>query len=107
MHELKSKHFQMLEQYHFEREVLRNYFNEYAPLFSKMDDTFTTESFIKIRNGDEHYLIHKDSGFILNWYKHIGRTNTCNKDINLNDLKELLILLNEDILSEKDYFFGE
>lgn len=33
-----------------------------------------------------------------NWYKHLGRTNTCNKEgFTLADLKELLLLLKEDL----------
>ena len=47
---------------------------------------------------DEFYIIHFDSGTIINWYKHIGRTNTCNdEDFTLNDLREMLILLKEDL----------
>lgn len=43
-------------------------------------------------------IIHRDSGTIINWYKHLGRTNTCNKEgFTLADLKELLLLLKEDL----------
>lgn len=50
---------------------------------------------------DEFYIIHRDSGTIINWYKHLGRTNTCNKEgFTLADLKELLLLLKEDLKEE-------
>lgn len=30
-------------------------------------------------NSDEFYIIHLDSGMMVNWYKHLGRTNTCSQ----------------------------
>ena len=49
---------------------------------------------------DEFYIIHFRSGIIINWYKHLGRTNTCNKEgVSTDDLIEFLVLL-KDNLSE-------
>mgnify|MGYP007064904547 CR=1 FL=1 len=57
-----------------------------------------TDNFLLYRWEDEFYIIHRDSGTIINWYKHLGRTNTCNKEgFTLADLKELLLLLKEDL----------
>ena len=57
-----------------------------------------TYNFLLNRWEDEFYIIHRDSGTIINWYKHLGRTNTCNKEaFTLADLKELLLLLKEDL----------
>lgn len=43
---------------------------------------------------DEFYIIHFHSGTIINWYKHLGRTNTCNKEgFSTDDLIEFLVLL--------------
>lgn len=36
---------------------------------------------------DEWYLLHKDSGTLVNWYKHLGRTNTCNKNLSVEEYK--------------------
>jgi hypothetical protein len=45
-----------------------------------------------------HDYIYRDSETIINWYKHLGRTNTCNKEgFTLADLKELLIRLKKDL----------
>ena len=44
---------------------------------------------------DEFYIIHFRSGIIINWYKHLGRTNTCNKEgFSTDDLIEFLVLVN-------------
>lgn len=49
---------------------------------------------------DEFYIIHFRSGIIINWYKHLERTNTCNKEgFSTDDLIEFLVLL-KDNLSE-------
>ena len=49
-------------------------------------------------DADEFYIIHRESGTMINWYKHLGRTNTCNKEgFTLEDLHELLVLLKEDL----------
>ena len=38
---------------------------------------------------------------MINWYKHIGRTNTCNKDLSLDELKLFLLLLRKELVEEK------
>ena len=49
---------------------------------------------------DEFYIIHFRIGIIINWYKQLGRTNTCNKEgFSTDDLIEFLVLI-KDNLSE-------
>lgn len=52
---------------------------------------------------EEFYIIHLPSGTMINWYKHLGRANTCNNpDLDIDGLKELLqSLRNEMIKSGK------
>ena len=48
---------------------------------------------------DEFYILHRDSGILINWYKHAGRTNTCNKpDFTLDDFREFLIELRKNLV---------
>ena len=55
-----------------------------------------TDEFLITKNcGDEFYIIHFPSGTIVNWYKHVGRTNTCNKNLTLDDLREFKKMLLE------------
>ena len=97
-----------LPQYHFDR-------GEFCDIFGEV---FTNEQIIDIdvacsgceqsdefalfRYSDEFYILHKDSGILINWYKHLGRTNTCNKpDFTLDDLRVFLVKLKEEALIEK------
>lgn len=102
---MNSKFLQVLPQYHFEREAFTNVFYE---VFGSSDDIFNLivacqgheclDSFHLFYQDDEFYIIHLESGTIINWYKHLGRTNTCNKEgFTLEDLREFLTLLKEDM----------
>ena len=44
---------------------------------------------------------HENKKSMLNWYKHIGRTNSCNKDLSLDELKLFLLLLRKELVEEK------
>ena len=56
------------------------------------------ETFFLYYNDNEFYITHLPSGTTINWYKHLGRTNTCNKKgFGINDLKEFLILLKNEM----------
>ena len=97
-----------LPQYHFDR-------NEFCKVF---EEVFTDDDFVDIvvtcgaskhlddfslfRWEDEFYILHRNSGVMINWYKHMGRTNTCNKpDFTLNDLREFLFELRKDLVWNK------
>ena len=38
---------------------------------------------------------------MINWYKHMGRTNTCNKNLSLDELKLFLLLLRKELVEER------
>lgn len=103
---MKSKYLQELPQYHFDRD---KFVNAFKRIFS-VDEIYEVEvacqehrcldGFHLYYADDEYYIIHLDSGTIINWYKHLGRTNTCNKEgFSLLDLTEMLKLLKESISS--------
>ena len=53
---------------------------------------------------DEFYIVHKNSGMLVNWYKHLGRSNTCNQDgKTIDDLREFFILFKEDLEEWAEY----
>lgn len=101
---MKSKFLQALPQYHFDRD---DFVNAFKKVFSN-DEIFILEvacqghkcldDFHLYYANDEFYIIHLESGTIISWYKHLGRTNTCNKEgFGLDDLHELLEALKEEI----------
>lgn len=44
-------------------------------------------------NDDEFYILDMQTGMMINWYKHLGRTNTCNQKRTKEEVKEFLELL--------------
>lgn len=34
---------------------------------------------------DEYFILEKDKGIIVNWYKHLGRCNTCNTKLTIGN----------------------
>lgn len=100
---LESNH-----QYHFTRDEMTKVFEEVFPLNSKLYDWDNvwccdfkdTDSFHAFRDEDEYYILHKPSGTMINWYKHMGRSNTCNKDLSSDELKLFLLLLRKELVEE-------
>lgn len=104
-----KKHLDPLPQYHFDR-------SDFCKVFCEV---FTSEQIDEIESlcqydqshfgdftllwdEDEFYILHRDSGIMINWYKHLGRTNTCNRsDFTLDDLKSFLIDLKVDLLEDE------
>lgn len=88
--------FEDLPQYHFDRddmcEVFDSDFMEWFWDHIEEDG----DEFRITRKDDEFYIIHFPSGTIVNWYKHMGRTNTCNKNLDLDDLREFKKMLLDD-----------
>lgn len=98
---------QSLPQYHFERSMFVNAFNDvFGPeTCEEIQDMCIegkrTANFILDYNDGEYYVIHLPSGTTINWYKHLGRTNTCSKPgFGLDDLREMLLSLKEELDSE-------
>lgn len=57
-----------------------------------------TDRFLLAHHDDEYYVIHLESATMINWYKHLGRANTCNKpDMTVSDLRNFLSMLKEDL----------
>ena len=81
-----SKYLETLPQYHFNRddfiEVFEEVFtdDEILDIYDRCGYPQTTDNFLLYRWEDEFYIIHRDSETIINWCKHLGRTNTCNKE---------------------------
>ena len=48
----------------------------------------------------EFYIVDLETGVLINWYKHLGRTNTCSReDFTLEDLREMLTRLYNELKS--------
>lgn len=101
--------FEDMAQYYFDRNLFVDCFES---VFSN-DEIFALEcacqahkllgDFLLYYTEDEFYIIHLPSGTIINWYKHLGRTNTCNKEgASLKDLKELLQMLKKEMEAKSD-----
>lgn len=101
-----------LPQYHFDRDDFCKVFSE---VFTD-DEIFDLEAdcqgsvyfdnFHLFYNADEFYIIHMPSGIMINWYKHLGRTNTCNRpDFTLDDLRTFLKALKADMSGELYYSY--
>lgn len=95
-YESKNPLFQELPQYHFDRREMEEVFNsDFVEWLWDHMNQYSNEFFIT-KHGDEYYIIHLPSGTIVNWYKHVGRTNTCNKPLTIEDLKEFKKMLLDD-----------
>lgn len=89
--------FKPMNQYFIERELFCKAFEIYVPSFIDYmwdrDCDFILGDFKMFRDGDEFYILHLQSGTMINWYKHLGRTCSCNKDLNYNEFVEFMLLL--------------
>lgn len=94
-YETKNLLFKDLPQYHFDRDDICAVFDaDFMGWFwDHLEDR--NDEFLLTRSDDEFYIIHFRSGTVVNWYKHMGRTNTCNKDLTLDDLREFKKMLLE------------
>jgi len=80
-----------LAQYNIDRDVFVKLFNKHGHLSELMWDFLpdhTTYNYKIFRIEDEFYILHLPSGTMINWYKHEGRTNTCNKNLTLDEYEE-------------------
>lgn len=91
-----------LPQYHIDRDVMCKIVAEtvgYERLMDAFDHgTVICDSFAWFRNSDEFYIIHLDSGMMVNWYKHLGRTNTCSQaNRTVEDYRTFFTLFKEEL----------
>ena len=105
---MKRNPLETLAQYHFDRDEFCKVFDEVFSYDQYIDIDIAcsvcsqSDDFSLFRYDDEFYILHKDSGTLINWYKHLGRTNTCNKpDFTLDDLRVFLVKLKDEALYEK------
>lgn len=94
---VKNNRLEDMKQYHFEREQFEkaweDVFTKEELVMVLSEGNLVTTNFLYTRIDDEYYLIHLDSGTLINWYKHLGRTNTCsNENFTLDDLYTMLQL---------------
>ena len=101
----KRNALEALPQYHFDRDdfcsVMFDVFTmeEYIDIDVECGCNTHLDNFTLMRVEDEFYILHRDSGILINWYKHAGRTNTCNKpDFTLDDFREFLVELRKDLV---------
>ena len=92
-YETKNPLFEDLPQYHFDRRDMCEVFDANFMDWLSNHLESRSDEFLITRNGDEFYIIHFPSGTIVNWYKHMGRTNTCNKALTVEDLREFKKML--------------
>lgn len=104
-----SKYLQDLKQYHFDRSVFTDTFSKVFEdgCFDVEEACISGKSFndflLYYSPLEEFYIIHLPSGTIINWYKHLGRTNTCNKEgFGVDDLTELLRALKDEMDKESE-----
>ena len=84
------------DEYYFDRDDMCSVFD--CKFMNWLYDRVNCESydFAIQQRGDDFYIIHYPSLTIINWYKHMGRCNACNKDLSLDDLRQFKKLLIED-----------
>lgn len=99
-----------LEQYHFDRgSFVYSFYHLFTEeqvtqieVFCESQNIFEYD-FAFFKDEDEYYILHKPSGIMINWYKHLGRTNTCNReDFTIEDLDDFLLLLNKEVFWMED-----
>lgn len=92
---LKSP-FEMLPQYALSRDDFINIYGNVSEVLMN-ENPYETSNFKGWYNDDEWYILHKSSGTMINWYKHCGRTNTCNKILTIEQHKEFAKMILEDM----------
>lgn len=82
-----------MKQYPIERSLFCNIFGKvYNEFYDNFYD-YNTESFKCWYDDDDFYVLHLQSGTLINWYKHLGRCLTCNKDLTIMEYTYLANLL--------------
>lgn len=86
-----------MKQYPIERGLFCNIFGRvYDEFYDKFYNT-TTDSFKCWYDDEDFYILHLPSGTLINWYKHLGRCLTCNKDLSIYEYEVLANKLYEEL----------
>lgn len=57
-----------------------------------------TDSYKYWKYDDTYYILHKESGTLVTWYKHLGRCNQCNKRLSHKEYEKFV----NDFIDESD-----
>lgn len=101
---MSIKTLESLPQYHLDRDLLCKIVSETIG-YERLLDAFcygvvVCDDFAWFKNEDEFYIIHLDSGMMVNWYKHLGRCNTCSQNRTADEYYQFFNLFKEEL----DYF---
>ena len=102
--EENSTRLEYMDQYHLDRDTFCKIVSEtmgYEILLNAFDHGEFNQSlnFAWFIDEGEYYIIHKNSGMMVNWYKHLGRTNTCSQGFRIvDDYYEFFRLFKEELL---------
>lgn len=104
-YETKNPLFEKLSQYHFDTKDMGDVFdNNFMNWFWDHLECRGDE-FLITQNNDQYYIIHFPSGTIVNWYKYmLYSTNTCNKALTVDDLREFKKMLLADFNYEESEY---
>lgn len=94
--------FETLPQYAIDRDVFSQIFSDACEALYDVTN-FEWDDFKAWYYSDEWYILHKDSGTLINWYKHCGRTNTCNKVLTIEQYKEFAEMFMNELNAYKEY----
>lgn len=91
--------FQDLEEYKIDREDFSDIFKVLIDIDDKIFPEYEGYNFKTWQFEEEFYILHKTSGTLVNWYKfgHVGRTNTCNKDLTLDEYRIFVQMLIDEV----------
>ena len=74
---MNENHLSPLPQYHIDRDKLCEIVKGTVGYDRLMDafchGTVVCDEFAWFSNSDEYYIIHLESGMMVNWYKHLGK----------------------------------
>lgn len=101
---MPTKTLESLPQYHLDRDLFCKIISETIG-YGQLLDAFcygvvVCDEFTWFKNEDEFYIIHLDSGMMVNWYKHLGRCNTCSQNRTIDEYYQFFNLFKEEL----DYF---
>ena len=88
--------FETLPQYALDRDEFVRIYGDISEALMN-ESWYETSNFKGWYNDDEWYILHKTSGTMINWYKHCGRTNTCNKVLTIKQHEEFAKMILEDM----------
>lgn len=87
-----------LPQYAIDRELFTSIFSSIIPIMYDIFPDYEGHDFKAWRSyDDECYILHKPSGTLVNWYKHLGRTNTCNKNLSIDEYTQFVNMFIEEV----------